>query len=282
MVKLKRKLCLLLSILTLVSMTGCAEKTADITQQEKTTTESQVQQETSATSAPEQSGNITSVFNIKSTDDVKAFVAQMKLEDKASQMVQGAGYNIDQSQMEDYCYGSVLSTWQGMDSTFTGWKKLTMGLQQSALDSEVGIPYIYGTDAVHGVNQCQDAVIFPHNIGIGAANDEELTYKMGEIVADEMKLTGMLMNFSPCVAVTQDPRWGRTYESYSSDPLLVMKLGTVYTKGLADNGILVCAKHFVGDGNVKFGTGEGDFLIDRGDADGKCVKKKRANNACIK
>ena len=109
------------------------------------------------------------------------------------------------------------------------------------------------------------------NINIGCANDEELTYKMGLAVADEIKLTKMIWNYSPCVAVAEDPRWGRTYESYSSDPEIVKSLSSAYTKGQLEGGIVVCAKHYIGDGSVTFGTGENsegiNRLIDRGNAE---------------
>ena len=89
------------------------------------------------------------------------------------------------------------------------------------------------------MNYCRGAVIFPHNIGLGAANDADLMYEIGAATADEVKLTGMLWNFAPCVAVSTDPRWGRTYESYSSDPEIVGNLGTAYVRGLGDNGYLI-------------------------------------------
>ena len=114
-----------------------------------------------------------------------------------------------------------------------------------------------------------NAVYFPHNIGQGAANDEELAYQVGLITADEAKLCHMLWNYSPCIAQSADPRWGRTYESYGSDLETITKLSTAYTKGLIDGGLVVCAKHFFADGNAEYGTGEkGDteMLIDRGDA----------------
>ncbi|MBP5249012.1 MAG: glycoside hydrolase family 3 protein, partial [Lachnospiraceae bacterium] len=114
-----------------------------------------------------------------------------------------------------------------------------------------------------------DAVYFPHNIGIGAANDEELTYQMGKIVADETKQCHMLWNLYPCVAQSNDPRWGRNYECYSSDLETIKKLSVSYTKGLVDGGVMATAKHYFGDGNVSYGTGEkSDFarIIDRGDA----------------
>lgn len=192
--------------------------------------------------------------------------ATLSLEQKAYQMVIPAIYNITMADMKEHDYGAVLSQYTGMDITQGGWKRLIANLQSAALQSEAAIPFYYGTDAIHGVGYCNGAVVFPHNIGIGAANDKELTYRMGLAVADELKLTGMLWNYSPCVAVDKDPRWGRTKESYSSDYRIVDSLAESYTRGLLEGGITVCPKHFLGDGSVTFGTGEDYMLIDRGDA----------------
>lgn len=220
--------------------------------------------EPSASAGPQEQPQTAFKYNPDAAPE--EIVASMTLEQKAAQMLQPAVYNAAVAAMKKYGYGSILSQYWRMDMTAAGWKKTVLSYQEAALASPGGIPFIYGTDAVHGVNYCVGSVIFPHNIGIGAANDEELTYRMGLIVADEMKHTGMLWNFAPCVAVAAEPRWGRTYESYSSDPELVSKLGAAYSKGLIDGGVLPCAKHFFADGNIVFGTGEGDYLIDRGDA----------------
>lgn len=194
-------------------------------------------------------------------------VSKLTLDQKAAQMVQPAVYMLDEAQMQEYCYGSILSKNATVDAA--SWCELTDGFQQAAISSEAGIPYLYGNDDVHGVNYCDGAVLFPHNIGIGAANDTELTYKMGLAVGDEAKMCHMLWNFSPCVAQSEDPRWGRTYESYGADLDIITSLSTSYTKGLIDSGIIACAKHFFGDGNVEYGTGEksdSNRIIDRGDA----------------
>lgn len=194
-------------------------------------------------------------------------VADLTLDEKTAQMVQPAVYALSEDDMKEHCYGSILSKYSSV--TYLKWQEIVDGFQQSAIDSEAGIPYLYGNDDVHGVNYCDGAVIFPHNIGIGAANDEELTYQMGLAVADEAKLCHMLWNFAPCVAYSDDPRWGRTYESYGADLEIITNLGASYTKGLVDGGIVACAKHFFGDGNVLYGTGEDsdvDRLMDRGNA----------------
>ena len=205
---------------------------------------------------------------VRSTE-VEDILARLTLDQKAAQMVQGAVYNVTDASMKKYDYGSILSTY-GEDMNASEWKSLILDFQKAAISSEAGVPYIYGNDAVHGVNTCEGTVIFPHNIGIGAANNKELTYQMGVAVANEAKLTGMLWNFAPCIAAAQDPRWGRTYESYSSELDIITELGTSFSKGLIDGGILPCAKHFIADGNVLYGTGENldgvNRLIDRGDA----------------
>lgn len=248
---MKQRLIALFMILCLV-FTGCSKPVDD----------KDTQTNTKDTATPK-----VSQTDVKSVEDI---VAGLTLDQKAAQMVQGAVYNMNAAQMKKFDYGSILSTFGSNVLAADGWKSLILDFQKSALKSDAGIPYIYGNDAVHGVNTCGGTVIFPHNIGIGAANDEELTYQMGKAVANEAKLTGMLWTFSPCVAVAQDPRWGRTYESYSSVPQTVSKLGTAFAKGLMEEGILPCAKHFFADGNVVYGTGENldgiDRLIDRGDS----------------
>ncbi|MBQ6654295.1 MAG: glycoside hydrolase family 3 protein, partial [Erysipelotrichaceae bacterium] len=191
-------------------------------------------------------------------------VSSLTLEQKAMQMVQPACYSTSLKQMKENCYGSILS--RNFYYNAEQWRQYVNSFQEMAVSSQAGIPFIYGQDDVHGVNYALDTVIFPHNIGLGAADDEQLMYQIGQITADEAKMCSMLWNFAPCLAQSSDPRWGRTYESYGSDLEVIKRLSTAYTRGLQDNGIIACAKHFLGDGNVVFGTGEAGMLIDRGDA----------------
>ncbi len=239
-------------ILTFVlALSGCSVRPPENTDKTKESTAATV----------DHKGNSTSVEDI---------LARLTLDQKAAQMVQGAVYNISDNSMKKNCYGSILSTYGENSLNATEWKSLILKYQEAAMSSEAGIPYIYGNDAVHGVNTGEGTVIFPHNIGIGAANNKELTYQMGVAVANEAKLTGMLWSFSPCLSAAQDPRWGRTYESYSSETSIITELGTSFSKGMIDGGILPCAKHFFADGDVLYGTGEtldGEKrLIDRGNA----------------
>lgn len=194
-------------------------------------------------------------------------VSQLTLSQKISQMLLPACYYIDSGMMQANCYGGSLSAFDRFDAD--AWRRFVDKLQSAAVESEAGIPFIYGQDDVHGVNYCAGAVIFPHNIGLGAANDEELMVEVGRITADEAKLCHMLWNFAPCLAQSVDPRWGRTYESYGADLDCIARLGAAYTRGLVEGGVVACAKHFLADGNVAFGTGENPemgMLLDRGDA----------------
>jgi len=199
--------------------------------------------------------------------------ACLTLEEKAAQMVQGAGYLMKPAEMKEHGYGSVLQVWERQ--TASNWKAYILEMQRNALESPSGIPYIFGDELNHGAQKCENAVIFPHNIGIGAANDPELTEQMGFAASDEAKMTGLIWHFSPCVAAAQDPRWGRTYESYSSDTEIVKNLSAAFVKGSIAARVFPCPKHFLGDGEVIFGTGEDSFmdgvfierLIDRGDAE---------------
>jgi beta-glucosidase len=206
--------------------------------------------------------------------NVDKIIASLTLMEKALQMSIAPSFSFSADEMENTPFGGI-TTGGAANSTKTEWRTTTYGYQSGARSSNAKIPVMYGFDSIHGVSVCQNAVMFPQSIGIGAANDPELTYKMGLAVADEMKLCGAHWDFFPCVAQATDPRWGRTYESYSTDLELIKTLGISYMKGVIDGGILPCPKHFLGDGNVLFGTGEGNLvlgtnkgekLIDRGNA----------------
>ena len=153
-------------------------------------------------------------------------------------------------------YGSILSRVDNYPMpTAEEWKKTVTEYQSFALQNEAPIPFIYGNDSVHGVNFASGCVMFPQNINIGAAHDAALTEEYGKLAGSDVVHTRMILNFSPCVATANDPRWGRTYESYSSDSKIVKELAVAYTKGLMSEGVIACPKHFFGDGMTAYGTG---------------------------
>jgi len=201
-------------------------------------------------------------------DRVSNLLSQMSLEEKAGQMLQAERNRVSKEDMTDLKLGSVLSGGGSVpgDNTLEDWNDMFSQLQSAAMKTSHKIPMLYGVDAVHGLAIVKGAVVFPHNIGLGAANDADLMYQMGAAVAEEMKLTNVLWNFSPCVAISTDPRWGRTYESYSSDLEIVTPLAEAFFKGQTDHGVVDTLKHYVADGGTTYGTGEINDLLDRGDS----------------
>ena len=209
-----------------------------------------------------------STANSSIPERVKNLLSQMTLEEKAAQMVQGEHDVVTAPLLKQYQLGSILSGGGNnldKNSGASSWADLIDEYQKASLSTRLKIPVLYGMDAVHGHSRVYGAVVFPQNIGLGAANDKDLMYKMGCAVAEEMKLTKILWNFSPCVAVAQDPRWGRVYESISSDPAIVTSLSAEYTKGQLEHGVMPTAKHYLADGGTEY-TSNGKYLVDRGDA----------------
>jgi beta-glucosidase len=198
----------------------------------------------------------------------------MTLEEKIGQMTQVEKNSIAPEEVTAYFIGSILSGGGGSppNNTAQGWAEMTDGFQRQALKTRLGIPLIYGVDAVHGHGNLRGATIFPHNIGLGATRDADLVERIGRATAEEMLATGIPWNFAPTVAVPQDIRWGRTYEGYSEKTEVVSALGTAYIRGLqgASPRIVATAKHFIGDGGTTWGTSTTNILahlyqLDQGD-----------------
>jgi len=125
---------------------------------------------------------------------------------------------------------------------------------------------LFGVDAVHGQNTFEGATIFPHNIGLGATNNEELVYEIAKITALESQATGFNWVFSPCVAIPYNEKWGRVYEAFSESTEITKKLTKASIKGhqgnLADaTTVMSTAKHFVGDGATDYGVEGGETTL---------------------
>jgi beta-glucosidase len=205
---------------------------------------------------------------------VEALLSRMTLAEKVGQMTQVEKNSIEPAALRDYFIGSVLSGGGGSPRTNTaaGWAAMTTAYQQAALQTRLGIPMLYGADAVHGHGNLSGATLFPHNIGLGATRDANLVERIGAATAAEMLPTGVVWNFAPMVAVAQDIRWGRTYESFAEQPNLVAELGAAYLRGLqgyAGGQALATAKHFIGDGGTAWMSSTASagrpYLIDQGD-----------------
>ena len=204
---------------------------------------------------------------------VESLMGQMTLDEKLGQMTQvDRQFLNDISDISRYGLGSLLSGGGSTPGTNEpkAWAEMYDGYQREALKTRLQIPLIYGIDAVHGHNNVVGATIFPHNIGLGATRDPNLVEAVAKATALEVAATGIDWDFAPCLAVPDDYRWGRTYEGYSEDTDLVSQLGAAAIRGYQSsdidnpNRVLACAKHFIGDGGVLFGTGI-NAMIDQGD-----------------
>jgi beta-glucosidase len=205
---------------------------------------------------------------------VSDLMSRMSLADKVGQMTQaergavGSGGDITK-----YRLGSVLSGGGSVPTpnTPTAWADMIDQFQTRALSTPLQIPLIYGIDSVHGDNNLAGATVFPQNIGMGATRDPALVRQDGAVTATETRATGVPWAFSPCVCVTRDERWGRSYESFGEDPALVSQMETIIG-GLQGDGnlakntsVLATAKHFLGDGGTKYGSSTtGSYTIDQG------------------
>ena len=211
---------------------------------------------------------------------VKDLVARMTLDEKLGQMTQVEKNSMPPGDITKYFIGSALSGGGGSpdDNSVAGWLAMTRAFQQEAMATRLGIPLIYGVDAVHGHGNLYGATVFPHQIGLGATRNPDLVRQIGQATAEEILATGIPWNFAPVVAVPQDIRWGRTYEAFAEETSLVTELALAYMQGLQSLPAgyvpapgqtlytLATPKHFLGDGGTLFGTSaESTYLLDQGD-----------------
>ncbi len=214
---------------------------------------------------------------------ISELMARMTLEEKVGQVVQADISAVTPDEVREYNLGSVLnggSSAPGGDNRTTPdkWLELADEFWDASTDTSdggVGIPTVWGTDAVHGNSNVLGATLFPHNIGLGMANDPELMAEIGRVTAKEILVTGLDWTFAPTIAVARNDRWGRTYESYSEDPRIVAAYAPKIIEGiqgvlgsddfLSDDHMFATAKHFVGDGGTTDGVDQGNTTMSEAD-----------------
>ncbi|WP_370415857.1 glycoside hydrolase family 3 N-terminal domain-containing protein [Streptomyces fradiae] len=208
---------------------------------------------------------------------VADLLSRMTLQEKAGQMTQAERNALrSPGDIAGYDLGSLLSGGGSVPTpnTAEAWARMVDAYQLRTRATRLQIPLIYGVDAVHGHNNVIGSTIMPHNIGIGAGRDPGLAARTGAVTAKEVRATGVPWDFAPCLCVTRDERWGRSYESFGEDPALVNAMETVIDgmQGARDgrdldrnDKVLTTAKHFVGDGGTEFGSSTtGSYTIDQG------------------
>lgn len=210
---------------------------------------------------------------------ISEIMADMTVEQKVAQMIQPEIRDITVEDMRQYGFGSYLNGGGAFPNddkyaTPQDWIDLAQAMYEASIDDSLdgsAIPTMWGTDAVHGHNNVIGATIFPHNIGLGAANNPDLIEQIAAVTAREVMVTGIDWVFAPTVAAAQDLRWGRTYESYSENPAIVRDYSAAIVKGLqgevggdflSEERVISTVKHFVGDGGTTGGIDQGNTEVD--------------------
>ena len=205
--------------------------------------------------------------------DIDGLLGEMTLVEKIGQMTQVEKYSVTPDEVAQYGIGSVLSGAGGNPEPNTpkAWREMVNAFEDGARRSRLGIPLLYGVDAVHGNTNVYGATVFPHNVGLGATRDPDLVHRVARVTAAELTAIGVRWDFAPPVSVPQDIRWGRTLEAYSEDVELVTELSVAFLQGLQDaasgdlsdpRAVLGCVKHFVADGATSWGSATPEVTVD--------------------
>ena len=211
--------------------------------------------------------------NQAAQETAEGLLSNLTLEEKAAQVIIGDISTVSPKDLADCPLGAILN---GGDASPGGdrraspeaWLQLADAFWAASTGREgAQIPVLWGTDAVHGHNNLFGAILYPHNIGLGAAADADLIARIAAATAEDVRITGQDWIFAPTLAVAQNPRWGRFYESYSSAPEVIAAFATAYVTaaqrpigGDDDIALLATAKHFVGDGGTTDGVDQGDTV----------------------
>ena len=199
-------------------------------------------------------------------------VGQMTQIDVASMMGEGEWDRgpLNEAQLKNVFeknqVGSIISGGGAapVPNTPKAWAEMTNQLQDAALKySRLGIPMIYGIDAVHGHNNVLGATIYPHNVGLGATWNPALVEEVTARVAKDLRAVGTPWTFAPVADVARDARWGRFYESFGESPLLASELVAASVRGFEASGkVAATVKHFAGYGESLVGFDRSPALLD--------------------
>ncbi|OGZ26771.1 MAG: hypothetical protein A2427_00540 [Candidatus Nealsonbacteria bacterium RIFOXYC1_FULL_40_7] len=204
---------------------------------------------------------------------VDDLMSRMNDWEKIGQMALVEKNSVSPKDVTKYNLGAVLSGGGAgpKQDTPLAWLEMLNNFQDAANETCLGIPLLYGVDAIHGHSNVLGATIFPHSIGLGATGDADLVKRGAKATAEEVVATGIYWSYSPNLDVVTDIRWGKTYETFGSDTANVSKLGLAYLEGTQGslNGyfeVLANPKHFIGGGSMTFGTSRNPkFKVEEGD-----------------
>lgn len=214
--------------------------------------------------------SIAQIYTTTKVDaQVKELVSKMTLEEKIGQMtqvtlqavskVQGTKdqmHQLDYAKLEDaiknYHVGSILNVYD-VAHTSDYWHEVINKIQNIAVkETRLGIPVLYGIDAIHGVTYTKGSTLFPQAISMAATWNTEIAKQSGEITSFETKASGISWNFYPVMDIGRQPLWSRLWETFGEDVYLTSQMGSSYIKGAQGNDIsapdklATCLKHYVG------------------------------------
>ena len=203
-------------------------------------------------------------YQLTPSDRVDSLIAEMTLEEKVGQMTQvtltaiaadgpreSGRVNLDPDKLREailtYHVGSLFNV---IDEALSldGWRNLISEIQDVATrESRLGIPIIYGVDAVHGHNYLREGTIFPHNHGLAATFNRNLARRAGEVTGDEVLAAGTPWNFAPVLDVGRSAPWPRFYETFGEDVYVTSEMGREVIVGMQRSGrVAATMKHYLG------------------------------------
>lgn len=187
-------------------------------------------------------------------DPIEARLDRMDLREMAAQLVLLGVDEFDGDEIRDaadlgvggFVFGGATPATTDPDEVAAGTERLQRRyLERAGHD----VPAVFAIDALHGNATVDGAVVFPHNVGLGATRDPDLARDLGMATAASLERLGIHWNLAPTADILRDPRWGRYYEGFSEAAWLTGDMASASIRGLDRGGdarIGTCLKHFAG------------------------------------
>lgn len=198
--------------------------------------------------------------SLPETERVDLLLKEMTLEEKVAQMVQ-----ISYSIVSEKCADEWAA--RGAGSFLHVLGDNARRLQRIATESRLGIPVIFGIDAIHGHGIHNGATIYPTQLALACSWNEDLAYRVARATAKEVAAEGLHWTFSPVFCLGRDLRWGRIDETFGEDKLLAGRLGAAMVRGYqgtdtkSADSIIACAKHYIAYGESTGGRDSYDAPV---------------------
>lgn len=198
--------------------------------------------------------------NLSIPERVQLLLKAMTIEEKVAQMVQISYSIVTPETADDWAR-------KGAGSFLHVLGNNSRRLQKLSTENRLGIPVIFGIDAIHGHSIHNGATVFPTQLALAASWDPALAERMGQVTAREVTAEGLHWAFSPVFCLGRDLRWGRIDETFGEDPYLAGRMGAGMIRGYqgkdltAADSIIACAKHYIAYGESTGGRDSYDSPV---------------------